>query len=74
MKEIAIIVISALCVAGCKDNTKKPTASKTVYFTEGSGLECAFVYTSSGGGLSCNWEKYNKEREVCPTAQTAKRR
>lgn len=33
-----------------------------IKFTESSGVECIFIPT---GGISCNWDKYNKLIEKC---------
>jgi hypothetical protein len=33
-----------------------------IKFTESSGVECIFIQT---GGISCNWDKYNKLIEEC---------
>jgi len=65
-----VIIISIGLIAACtpdKSYEQKQAEEKTYlisqveYHTLNNGLECAFISGSNQMGLSCNWEKYNKE-------------
>lgn len=59
---IAVILV-VLCLTGCESPTGAPGgwAGSTRHFYTDKGVECVWVKSGYGGGLSCNWEKYNKE-------------
>lgn len=60
---IILVMISLITACGSveRDELKSPFTSTTHFTTR--GLDCVFVKASYGGGLSCNWEKYNKENK-----------
>lgn len=56
MKTLIVSIILLLC-SGCDMELRRAR----VQIIEHKGLECAQVSISTGGGLSCNWDKYNQE-------------
>lgn len=60
MKFVMIVLVGAVLV-GCDNVSSRGGADgeKTVYTytVEGKPLDCIH----NGNGLSCNWDKYNKE-------------
>ena len=50
-----VLVILMIAMIGCTENKDH------LRIFERDGLECASVQISTGGGLSCNWEKYNQQ-------------
>lgn len=69
MKKL-IVVLFVVLLSGCQKESKK-TANEQVgrvdyqHFTTSRGLNCVammgYDMTARAGGLSCNWEKFNKE-------------
>ena len=49
-----ILIILVIAMVGCTENKDR------IHVFEKDGLQCASVQISTGGGLSCNWEKYNQ--------------
>lgn len=59
-----LIVLLAVLAAGCSNvengQANRKTFSGTVSeFKTSKGVDCVFAKDGYGGGLSCNWEKYN---------------
>lgn len=69
MNYIIAVFIFLCLIAGCQpsnnvDSTNQPKRSKTPdIFIYDNGLECVQVIYGNRYGLSCNWEKFNKEHE-----------
>ena len=69
MKPLVIVALSLL-LAACSPATEKesrPTSStridgmtRIVEVTSENGVECVALIGYNKGGISCNWEKYNK--------------
>lgn len=70
MKILLLFLLVLSTITGCsfryeqfddKDQDKKTTrfgSSGTIWrFTTEDGVDCIYAKMSTGGGLSCNWEK-----------------
>ena len=71
--QLLAVLLSALLVSlsGCdtkniplkKDNSLKPLGDG-YHFTTDKGLDCYYFDGGYDGGLSCNWQKLNKEQKA----------
>lgn len=69
--KLFIMILSILIIAGCQPNNGIKEAKIDGYAISqrvtDKGVECVIYRVSSsyksGGGISCNWDKYNKESE-----------
>ena len=62
MIKVTTIMMATLFLVACggaSHNT--PSGGYEYHFTSSKGVECIFMLSGYGGGLSCNWQKYNKE-------------
>lgn len=62
-----VLLVLTLALVGCEPTDgERPSGllGSTHHFTTQKGLDCVFVKKGYGGGLSCNWEKYNKEQSL----------
>jgi len=62
-----LIVLSLVLLCGCLDNKPLPRTDSykqprgnSYYFTTTKGLDCYYIDGGNDGGMSCNWEKFNK--------------
>lgn len=71
MNNIGILIACALTIlglTGCQEADQQ-TVNSTVdhgiltKFTTEEGLECLHFFSGNQAGISCNWDKYNKEKE-----------
>jgi len=67
---IVLIFLMVIMAFGCSsdkniDSVKKeftPVNNNVYSVTTPTGVDCVVFSTSYRGGISCNWEKYNKEQ------------
>ena len=64
-----LIVLSLVLLCGCNGGDKAKAIRKAkvpvpygygYHFTTDKGLDCYYISGDREGGLSCNWEKFNK--------------
>jgi len=72
MNYVVFVIIFLCLIAGCQPNnfshsgdeqSVKQIAQNPNIIIYANGLECVRVKGGHRYGLSCNWEKYNKEQE-----------
>lgn len=72
-KKIKLLTAIAIIFAGssCSKNNSEITSPSKInnqhmqYVTLDSGLECVKHKAGYHGGMSCNWEKYNRAVDAC---------
>lgn len=62
MKYITLVVM--IMNVGCNSSTADGVSSRGMEWRELDGVQCiVFDKWMERGGVSCNWDKYNKEQE-----------
>lgn len=59
----AIIIILGVTACTSPNEARKETGG-VMTFTTVDGVDCVWLKRGYGGGLSCNWEKYNRENDI----------
>lgn len=62
MKRLMIGLLLALLTA-CGLPVPKSDAEHLNHITTANGLECVVYHDGYRGGVSCNWDAYNKQHE-----------
>ena len=69
IKKILLVSLITTILLGCGEVEQKDIDAhinrSLISFTASSGVECIFIQTGQTGGISCNWDKYNKLIEEC---------
>lgn len=69
-KILLLVGVITLILLGCGDmatqeNTNYRINRSIINFDTSMGVECIYFMNGNVGGVSCNWDKYNKLIEAC---------
>ncbi len=65
---VTLFALATLVLIGCQEADQQTTYNTVDHgilkkFTTEEGVECIHYQSGNQAGISCNWDKYNKEKE-----------